>query len=319
MLLRHKAALACVIYAALVFCAATPAHAQIDLEGTYNSEDAVDFRSMLLGPRAVDFLGMPLNDQARAGALAYSQDTVSVPEHQCESWGPQYLVEVGFNIRILPSFTDDGTVKSWTISGWNDYQPLVIWMDGRKPPDPNGLRRATGFTVGQWQGDTLQTLTTRIKDGVLTRNGVPSSDRESMLLWITRHDEQLTVTGIVKDPVYLSEPWVQAREFIYTTTPPDAGLHYQYPCMQVQEVPELGRGVVPFYLPGKNPSREDMTKRFHIPQEAVLGAAEAMYPQYRDKIKSQYTPPGKCTFDCCGWGDFRVTANPKMECKDEGL
>jgi len=319
MLLRHRAALAFVMYVVLVICVATPAYAQIDLEGTYNSEDAVDFRSMLLGPRAVDFLGMPLNAQGRAGALAYSQDTISVPGHQCESWGPQYLVEVGFPIRVIPSFTDDGTVKSWTISAWNDYQPLVIWMDGRKPPDPNGLRRATGFTVGHWEGDTLQSVTTDMKDGVLTRNGVPSSDRESMLLWITRHDELLTVTGIITDPVYLAEPWVQAREFIYTKNPPDAGLHYQYPCMQVQEVPELGHGVVPFYMPGKNPSKDDMSKRFHIPQAAVLGAPQAMYPQYREKIKAQYTPPGMCTFDCCGWGDFRATNNPKMECKDEGL
>jgi hypothetical protein len=287
-LTRHPVAIAAGMYLSFVICAVTPAHAQVDLQGTYNSEDAVDFRSMLLGPRAADFLGIPLNDQGRAGALAYSQDTVSVPGHQCTSWGPQYLVEAGFNIRIIPAFDDEGTVKSWTISSWNDYQPLIIWMDGRKAPDPNGLRRSTGFTVGKWEGNTLETMTTDMKDGVLTRNGVPSSDRESLLLWITRHDEQLTITGIVSDPDYLSEPWIQAREFIYTpNNPPDAGLHYQYPCMQVAEVPELGRGVVPFFLPGKNPSRDDMMKRFHIPEDAALGNAAAMYPEYRDKIKAQ--------------------------------
>jgi hypothetical protein len=319
MLTRHHAALATGIYVGLILGVATPALAQINIEGTYNSEDAVDYRSMLPGPRQADFTGIPLNAEGRAGGEAYSQDTVSVVGHQCESWGPQYLVEAGFNIRIYPIFDEVGTVQNWTISAWNDYNPLVIWMDGRKAPDPNGVRRAGGFTVGHWQGDTLQTMTTQVKDGVLTRNGVPASDRESMLLWITPHDDQLTITGIIQDPVYLTEPWVQAREFVATHNPPDAGLHYQYPCMQVDEVPELGRGVVPFFLPGKNPSTNDMTKRFHVPLDAAEGNPAAMYPEYRNKIKASFTPPPKCTIDCCGWGDFRATANPKMACKDEGL
>src|SRR6185437_10753657 len=169
MLTRLQSALAAGACVGVFLCATPAAHAQINIGGTYNSEDAVDYRSMLLGPRAVDFLGMPLNDQARAGGEAYSQDTVSVPGHQCTSWGPQYLVEAGFNIRVFPTFDDEGTVASWTISAWNDYQPLIIYMDGRPPPDPTGLRRSTGFTTGQWQGDTLQTITTDMKDGVLTR------------------------------------------------------------------------------------------------------------------------------------------------------
>ncbi|HTW73812.1 MAG TPA: hypothetical protein VMD56_02695 [Steroidobacteraceae bacterium] len=312
-------ALAAGVYTGLLVWAAPPAHAQTDIQGTYNSLDAVDYRSMLLGPRAVDFLGIPLNAEGRAGGLAYSQDTVSVPGHQCESWGPQYLVEAGFNIRVEPTFDDTGYVQAWTFSAWNDYNPLIVWMDGRKAPDPNGVRRAGGFTVGHWEGDTLQTMTTQVKDGVLTRNGVPASDRESMLLWITRHDDLLTITGIIQDPDYLAEPWVQAREFIYTHNPPDAGLHYQYPCMQVDEVPELGRGVVPFFLPGRNPDRNDMMTRFHIPEDAAQGDPAAMYPEYRDRIRSQYVTPGKCTLDCCGWGDFRATGNPRMQCKDEGL
>jgi hypothetical protein len=308
-----------VIYVGLILGAATPAFAQIDIQGAYNSEDAVDYRSMLPGPRAVDFLGIPLNAQGRAGGLAYSQDTVSVPGHQCESWGPQYLVEAGFNIRVEPTFDETGYVQAWTISAWNDYNPLIIWMDGRKAPDPNGVRRAAGFTSGQWLGDTLQTQTTQMKDGVLTRNGVPASDQETMMLWITRHDAQLTITGIMQDPVYLTEPWIQAREFLATLNAPDAGLHYEYPCMQVDEVPDLGRGVVPFFLPGKNPAAQNMATRFHVPQDAALGDPAAIYPEYRDKIKGQYKAPGKCTFDCCGWGDFRATGNPKMECHDEGL
>jgi hypothetical protein len=319
MLTRLQSAIVAGAYAGVIMCAAPAAHAQIDIEGTYNSEDAVDWRAMLPGPRQADFLGIPLNDEGRAGGLAYSQDTVSVPGHQCTSWGPQYLVEAGFNIRIFPTFDDQGYVQRWNVSAWNDYQPLEIWMDGRARPDPNGVRRSAGFTKGEWLGDTLQTTSVDLKDGVLTRNGVPASDHETMLLWFTPHDDLLSITGLISDPLYLTEPWVQAREFIATHAAPDAGLHYQYPCMQANEVPELGRGKVPFFLPGKNPSAHDMATRFHVPQDAAMGDPKAMYPEYRDQIKGSFTLPPKCTLDCCGWGDFRATANPKMECKDEGL
>lgn len=321
MLARRRAALAAGVSLLLCLIALTPAaRAQIDLEGTYNSEDAVDYRAMLFGPKAVDYLGIPLNSDGRAGALAYSQDTVSVPGHQCLDWGPQYIVEGGYNIHVwADQDPDTARVVSWNISGWGDWQPLKIWMDGRKPPDPAALRQPSGFTVGEWQGDTLQTFTTDVKDGYLTRNGIPASDRETMLLWLTRHDDLLSVTGIVNDPDFLTEPWVQTREFVATHNPPDAGLQWQTPCLQDNEVPELSHGKVPQFLPGKNPSVMELTHEYHIPLDAVLGGAQTMYPEYRDTLRGHYTPPGSCSLNCCGWGDFRASANPKMECKEDRL
>jgi hypothetical protein len=318
LLARHEAALAAALYFTLVIGAAMPVHAQVDLEGTYNSESAVDFRARLYGPKAVDYLGIPLNDEARAAALAYDQDTVAAPGHQCLPWGPQYLVEGAFNIHIWADLDPDtSTVTAWNISGWGDWQPLKIWMGGKKRPDPNALRQHSGFTVGRWLGDTLEAMITDVKDGYLTRNGVPSSDRQTMLLWITRHDDLLSVTAIINDPDFLTEPWVQTREYIQTHNPPDSGLQYQTPCLQDNEVPELAHGKVPHYLPGKNPSEMELTKGYHIPLDAVLGGAHTMYPEYQDRMRGHYTPPGSCTRNCCGWGDFRASANPRLECKED--
>ena len=45
-----------------------------------------------------------------------------------------------------------------------------------------------------------------------------------------------------------------------------------------------------------------MTKIYGIPEEAEMGGAETMYPEYRDKIKDKFKLPAKCTLNCGGAG-----------------
>ena len=62
--------------------------------------------------------------------------------------------------------------------------------------------------------------------------------------------------------------------------------------------PPLDRRSRPHYLPGKNPSVNDVTRMYHIPVEAVMGGADTIYPEYRKKIKATYVRPETCTRDC---------------------
>jgi len=57
---------------------------------------------------------------------------------------------------------------------------------------------------------------------------------------------------------------------------------------------------VPHYLPGDNPYVGEMTKRYGIPVDALMGGAETMYPEYRDKLKDKFVMPGKCAINCGG-------------------
>ena len=41
-----------------------------------------------------------------------------------------------------------------------------------------------------------------------------------------------------------------------------------------------------------------MTKLYGIPEEAELGGAQTMYPEFRDKIKDKFKLPAKCTQNC---------------------
>ena len=61
------------------------------------------------------------------------------------------------------------------------------------------------------------------------------------------------------------------------------------PCVISNEgVPD---GMVPFFLPGHNPFMTVENKTYGIPQDAVLGGAKTMYPQYRKQIKDTYARP----------------------------
>ncbi len=84
------------------------------------------------------------------------------------------------------------------------------------------------------------------------------------------------------------------------------------PCSPEAEIPRLdGEGQVPHLMPGKNPFVNEVTTRYHIPIEAVMGEAETDYPEYRKKLKDTYVAPEKCFRYCCGW---EGTAAAKLNC-----
>ena len=154
-------------------------------------------------------------------------------------------------------------------------------MDGRPHPSPYAEHTRAGFTTGTWDGNTLVTYTTHMKAGFLRKTGPPSSDEATMTLRFSRHDDFLTVLAIIEDPVYLAEPWVFSKNFQLTATPiAPVGPR----CVTTYEGGTAG--TVPHYLPEKNPFVEEMTKKYQVPRDAVLGFPETLYPEYRKKFKA---------------------------------
>ena len=97
-----------------------------------------------------------------------------------------------------------------------------IFMDGRPHPPAYAPHTWTGFSTGQWVGNTLKVTTTHLKDGYLKRGGPQTSDLYTMTEFITRHDDILTITTVVDDPVYQDEPYVQSTTYVYDPTGDDA-------------------------------------------------------------------------------------------------
>lgn len=201
-----------------------------------------------------------------------------------------------------PSETEprNGTIMAWKIGGGEGLDTITIWMDGRPHPSKYAAHDSTGFTTGVWEDDVLTTFTTHMKEGFLRRNGVPTSDEATMTMQFFRHEDVLTLTARIDDPVYLTEPFYLTRVFLLRPAPPvrTAGL----PCIPGYE--GVKAGVVPHFLPGQNPFIDEMTKLYNIPRDAILGGPETMYPDYRKKMKYRYIIPRSCTRYCGGPGMF---------------
>jgi hypothetical protein len=159
-------------------------------------------------------------------------------------------------------------------------------MDGRPHPPEYAPHTSMGFSTGKWEGDTLTVTTTHMKEGWIRRNGLARSDLSTVIEHFTRHANHLTWTVIVRDPVYLAEPFMRNRDYTMSTqiaTPP-------YPCESVVETVHE-KGYIPHYLPGQNNDAKEYAIAHGIPFEAAMGGPESMYAEYREKIKAMPKPP----------------------------
>jgi hypothetical protein len=300
------------------------ASAEVDLSGSYSAVQGQDTHIRIEGPDFVDYTGIPLSDQARAAALSYSPENISEVDRQCVPYKIHYLLQAFWGIRVWAT-TDPltGKVVAWNYSGTIDRQPTTIWMDGRKPPADTALATPGGFTTGTWRGNTLVATTTHLQDGLLTRNGVPASDKEVVTMFLTKVDNVLTITGVIQDPVFLTAPYVLTNVFAIS---PNQGISaangatLPATCMPAEEVPSTLNGNVPSYLSAdKNPNLNTVSSLYRIPQEAALGGEQTMYPEYSDRIKHSYQPPTEyCKNSCCdtamGVGGFGF-AKQVLQCK----
>jgi len=284
---------------ALLFAvlAASKASAQFDFVGSWAPIGTEDVQNDSL---PADYLGLALTDEARARALSYDESQKSMIERQCASWGAAYLVLGPFGLRVT-SQTDpvNSRVVSVTIGAWEDWNEMIIWMDGRPGPSENALHTHAGFTTGRWEGGALAARTTHLKAGFIRKTGVPLTDQATIDWRFFRHGDVLTVLMIATDPVYLVEPEIISKSFRMSRTP----LDYRSECVPAYEGHEPGDSV-PHFAPGQNPFADEFMNLYHLPREAVLGYRDTLYPEYRKTIKDSYVPPPQCTESCGAAGNF---------------
>lgn len=265
------------IFTVLFFLAGSAAFAQVEITGTWAARN----HEFLTGDGIpVDFTGIPLTEEGRIRALSYSESQLSMVERQCQGWPAFYLVQGPFGLKIW-SDTDPvkGTVISYTIGGWEDRAPLVIWMDGRPHPSQYAEHMRSGFTTGTWEGSTLVTYTTHMKAGFLRKTGAPSSDEATVRMRFLRHGDLMTVFELIEDPIYLAEPWAISRSFQLSSAPMSP---VGPPCVTTAEA--TAHETAPHYLPEKNPFVDEMTKKYGVPRDAAIGKPETLYPEYKLKI-----------------------------------
>ncbi len=272
------------------YAAVLPAHAQADFSGVWQPRYHEDQPERIPGPELRDYLGLPINDAARQFADSWDPSRIALPEEQCRVHVAPYIYRGPTNLRIW----EDRTPKTQDLVAIKHYnstyeQTRTIYMDGRPHPGPNAAHTWMGFSTGRYDGDMLIVETTHLKQGWVRRNGLPMSDRAKLTEYFVRFGDILTMTTVLEDPVYLTEPLVKSQEFVRSQRELPAGT-WLWVCDPVVEIASQEPGAVPAYLPGEHPFTDEFARRHGIPDVAVRGGAATMYPEFRDVLKTAPKP-----------------------------
>jgi glyoxylase-like metal-dependent hydrolase (beta-lactamase superfamily II) len=231
-------------------------------------------------PPLGDYLGIPFNDAGRLRSDTTAESIWGTPEYQCRPHAAPHQWRGLGGARILKE-QDPLTreVRAYHLQFMRSLD-RPIFMDGRPHPPAWAPHSWSGFSTGEWIGNTLKVTSTHFKDGYLKRGGPQTSDMYTMTEFITRHGEILTIVSVVDDPIYLDEPYVQS-----TTYAIDLTSNVAMETCNGSSFAENGgtnRHWVPHFLPGKNTALGEWLKdEDWIPPAAARGGVKTLYPEYR--------------------------------------
>jgi hypothetical protein len=208
------------------------AAAPVDLTGYWVSVISEDWRWRMVTPMKGDFASIPINQEARKVGNAWDPSKDEAAGLQCKSYGAPAIMRAPGRVHI--TWQDDNTLKIETDEGsqtrlfhfaqapqggeptWQGNS-TANWERaprGAEIPDPVPI-----FSVRQGgQGRSLEVMTTNLRPGYLRKNGVPYSAAATVSEYYDYHkehngDEWFTVTTIVRDPQYLTGPWITSSDF----------------------------------------------------------------------------------------------------------
>ena len=262
-----------------------------DISGEWRLENHEDPGQLgALGqPPLGDYLGIPFNEAGRQRADTTPESIWGTPEYQCRPHSAPHQWRGLGGARILKE--QDPLTREVSVYHIQFMRSLdrPIFMDGRPHPPAYAPHTWTGFSTGEWVGNTLKVTTTHLKDGYLRRGGPQTSDMYTMTEFLTRHDDILTIVTVVDDPVYQDEPYVQSTTYVYE---PTATVNYEV--CNASAFAENGgtdRHWVPHFLPGQNSAlTEWLAAENWIPEAATRGGVKTLYPEYRSTLGGGASP-----------------------------
>jgi glyoxylase-like metal-dependent hydrolase (beta-lactamase superfamily II) len=250
-----------------------------DIAGEWRLDSAEDPGQ----PPLADYLGLALNEAGRLRADTTPESIWGTPEYQCRPHSAPHQWRGVGGARILKDLDPiSREVVGYRLQFMRSLD-RPIFMDGRPHPPAWAPHSWSGFSTGEWIGQTLKVTTTHLKDGYLRRGGPQTSDMLTMTEYITRHDDILSILQVVDDPIYLDEPYVLSITYSYD---PNGGPPTEN-CSGSSFAENGGRDRhhVPHFLPGQNTAIGEFLKtQSWIPFEPVRGGVKTIYPEYRNVI-----------------------------------
>lgn len=231
-------------------------------------------------PTLGDYLGIPFNEAGRLRADTSAESIWGTPEFQCRPHSAPHQWRGLGGARILKE--QDPLTRDVSVYHIQFMRSLdrPVYMDNRPHPPAYAPHTWTGFSTGEWVGNTLKITTTHLKDGYLKRGGPQTSDLYTMTEFVTRHDDILTIVTVVDDPVYMDEPYVHSTT--YVADPNAATATETCAASSFAENGGTNRHWVPHFLPGQNAAATEWLKdEPWVPLEAARGGVKTLYPEYR--------------------------------------
>ena len=203
------------------------AGAQFDLTGTWVAVVTEDWRWRMMTPAKGDYASVPLNAEGRRVADMWDLAKDNAAGEQCRPFGAASIMRMPTRVRI--AWADDMTLKLETDAGTQTR----IFRFGAPPASAGdvtwqGVSMATWFKQQQTRGlgfggapqqgaGALKVVTTRMRPGYLRWNGVPYSEAAVVTEYYNRHadfgTDWFTVTTVVEDPKYLTQPFITSSSF----------------------------------------------------------------------------------------------------------
>ena len=218
--------------------------APIDLVGTWVSVVSEDWRWRMMTPAKGDYASLPLSEAGRKAADTWDYQASQTPENACKPFGVGNIMRMPGRIKI--SWQNPSTLKLDFDAGsqtrllnfvagqapaeatWQGYSQAAWEIAGQAVEvDRNGIpvapaaggRGRGGRGGGQPpRGGALRVTTTSFKPGFLRKNGVPYSEKASIIEYFDRlsypnGDEVLLVRTVVEDPQNLQVPFITSTNF----------------------------------------------------------------------------------------------------------
>ncbi|HEX5109939.1 MAG TPA: hypothetical protein VFV95_15915 [Vicinamibacterales bacterium] len=288
--IRPLLLLACAAVASVpLFSQGGPARAgnAPDISGEWRLENSED--DTTAQPPLGDYTGIPFNDAGRLRSDTTPESIWGTPEYQCRPHSAPHQWRGLGGARILKEqdpLTRD--IRAYHIQFMRSLD-RPVFMDGRPHPPAWAPHSWTGFSTGEWIGNTLKITTTHLKDGYLKRGGPQTSDMYSMTEFLTRHGDILSIVTVIDDPIYMDEPYVHSTTYAYDPTASVA--HEVCNSSAFAENGGTDRHWVPHFLPGENNARSEWLKDENwFPPEAALGGVRTLYPEYRTTLNGTVRP-----------------------------
>jgi cyclase len=241
-------------------------------------------------PPLGDYTGIAFNAAGVMRSETTAESIFGTPEYQCRPHSAPHQWRGLGGARILKE-QDPLTreVRTYHIQFMRSLD-RPVYMDGRPHPPEWAPHTWTGFSTGEWVGNTLKITTTHLKDGFLHRGGPQTSDMYTMTEFLTRHGDILTVVVVIDDPIYLDEPYIDSTTYAYD---PTSSVNFET-CNGTAFAENGGsdRHHVPHFLPGSNTAdlNEWLKKDDWVPQAAARGGVKTLYPEYRAVVAGATNP-----------------------------